>query len=147
MQLDSITILMFMNDCIFCKIVRGDIPSFKVYETDETMAFLDINPVAKGHTLVIPKGTDSSNIFDISSSDWGAVMETVRVVAIALEKSLGADGVNLMMNNRASAGQVVFHPHVHLIPRFKGDGLPLWPHGKYDEGEVLEVQEKIRALL
>ncbi len=136
-----------MNDCIFCKIVRGDIPSFKVYETDETLAFLDINPVTKGHVLVIPKSPHASNIFDISASDWGAMMETVRVVAIALEKSLEADGVNLMMNNREHAGQVVFHPHMHLIPRFKHDGLKLWPHGTYTEGEANIVQDKIRSAL
>jgi histidine triad (HIT) family protein len=136
-----------MNDCIFCKIVSGDIPSFKVFETGETLAFLDIHPVAKGHTLVIPKNQNSSNIFDIAAHDWSAMMETARVVAIALERSLGADGVNLMMNNREHAGQVVFHPHVHLIPRFKGDGLTLWPHGSYKEGEAEEVQKKITAHL
>jgi histidine triad (HIT) family protein len=136
-----------MNDCVFCKIVRGDIPSYRVYETDETLAFLDINPVAKGHTLVIPKGTDSSNVFDISSKDWSAVMETVRIVAIAVEKSLDADGVNLMMNNREHAGQVVFHPHIHLIPRFKGDGLTPWPHSTYAEGEAAMMQEKIKGAL
>lgn len=136
-----------MNDCIFCKIVRGEISSYKVYETDETLAFLDINPVAKGHLLVIPKGSDSSNIFDISAHEWSAVMETVRIVSIALEKSLGADGVNIMMNNREHAGQIIFHPHVHLIPRFKGDGLKLWPHGSYKEGEAAEVAEAILETL
>jgi histidine triad (HIT) family protein len=136
-----------MNDCIFCKIVRGEIPSHKVYETDETLAFIDINPIAKGHTLVVPKSATCANIFDISAHDWSAMMETARVVAIALEKSLGADGVNLMMNNREHAGQIIFHPHMHLIPRFKGDGLRHWPHGAYKEGEAQVVQEKIRSAL
>jgi histidine triad (HIT) family protein len=136
-----------MNDCIFCKIVSGDIPSYKVYETDKTLAILDINPVAKGHVLVIPKGSDSSNIFDISAAEWAAVMETVRIVAIALEKALDADGVNLIMNNREHAGQVIFHPHVHLVPRFKGDGLKHWPPGKYVQGEAVAVKEKIRSVL
>ena len=136
-----------MNDCIFCKIVSGEIPSFKIYETSETLALLDINPVAKGHTLVIPKNPHSSNIFDISAHEWSAMMETVRIVAIGLEKSLGADGVNLMMNNREHAGQVVFHPHMHLIPRFKGDGLKQWPHGSYAEGEAETILEKIKSTI
>lgn len=136
-----------MNDCIFCKIVSGEIPSYKVYETKDTLAILDINPVAKGHVLVIPKGPNSSNIFDISSAEWSSVMETVRVVAIALEKALDADGVNLIMNNREHAGQVIFHPHVHLVPRFKGDGLKLWPHRSYAKGEADAMKEKIRSVL
>ena len=136
-----------MDDCIFCKIVSGEIPSYKVYETEKTLAILDINPVAKGHVLVIPKGSSSSNIFDISASEWASMMETVRVVAIALEKSLDADGVNLVMNNREHAGQIIFHPHVHLIPRFKGDGLKHWPPGSYTKGEADVVKEKIRSVL
>ncbi len=135
-----------MDDCIFCKIVRGEIPLHKIYETEDTLAFLDIHPVAKGHALVIPK-IHSSNIFDISASDWSAVAETTRIVAKVLETSLEADGVNLMMNNRASAGQVVFHPHIHLIPRFKGDDLKPWPHGSYAEGEATSMVNKIRKTL
>ncbi|MBI5003766.1 HIT family protein [Candidatus Kaiserbacteria bacterium] len=134
------------KDCIFCKIVRGEIPSFKVYEDDDTLAFLDIHPVASGHTLVVPK-VHATNIFDISSESWTAVSETTRKVAVAIERALEADGVNLMMNNREHAGQVVEHPHMHLIPRFKGDGLKLWPHGAYKEGEAENVQEKIRSVL
>ncbi|HVM73949.1 MAG TPA: HIT family protein [Candidatus Paceibacterota bacterium] len=136
-----------MNDCIFCKIVRGDIPSYKIYETDETLAFLDIHPVARGHTLVIPKDPHSSNVFDISAHDWALMMETVRIVACMIETSLQADGVNLMMNNREHAGQAVFHPHMHLIPRFQGDGLKQWPHGSYAEGEAEIIAEKIRKEL
>lgn len=135
-----------MSDCIFCKIVAADLPSFKVYEDAHTLAFLDIFPVNKGHVLVIPK-SHAGNIFEISAEAWAQVQETVRKVAAGLEKSLSADGVNLMMNNREHAGQVVHHAHVHLIPRFKGDGLKLWPHGKYAEGEADSVAEKIRTSL
>jgi histidine triad (HIT) family protein len=135
-----------MPDCIFCKIIRGELPSYKVYEDDTTLAFLDIHPVNPGHALVIPK-KHASNIFEISAEDWGTVQETVRKVAIALEQATGADGVNLMMNNREHAGQVVDHAHVHLIPRFKGDGLKLWPHKEYKEGEAETVAEKIRDAL
>ncbi|MBI2030977.1 HIT family protein [Candidatus Kaiserbacteria bacterium] len=133
-----------MNNCLFCKIVRGEIPIFKVYEDDATLAFLDIHPVAPGHTLVVPK-THATNIFDISSESWAAVAEITRKVAIAIERALEADGVNLMMNNREHAGQIIEHPHVHLIPRFKGDGLKLWPHGVYIESEAETVRAKIAA--
>jgi len=134
------------SDCIFCKIVAGDIPSSKVYEDERTFAFLDIRPVNAGHTLVVPK-KHSHNVFDIDPSDWAAVAETVRIVAIAIEKGVAADGINLAMNNREHAGQVVDHPHVHIIPRFKGDGLKLMPQRDYKEGEVQETLNKIRAAL
>ncbi len=134
------------SDCIFCKIVAGQLPSYKVYEDEHTLAFLDINPVHQGHTLVIPK-EHAGNIFEISSEVWAHVQEMVRTVAIGLEKATNADGVNILMNNREHAGQVVHHAHVHLIPRFKGDGLTLWPHHqlKKEEGEL--VAQKIRAVL
>lgn len=133
----------YMKDTIFAKIISGDVPCFKIYEDERTLTFLDINPVARGHTLVIPKHTEANNIFDISPEDWSAVSETVRIVAIALEQALDADGVNLIMNNRENAGQVIFHPHVHLIPRFKNDGLRHWPHGSYKASEAEVVQQKI----
>jgi histidine triad (HIT) family protein len=133
-----------MPDCIFCKIIRGELPSHKVYEDEDVLAFLDIHPVSQGHVLVIPK-QHAANIFEISPEDWAAVQEAARKVAIALEKATDADGVNLMMNNREHAGQVVDHAHVHLIPRFKGDGLKLWPHKGYEEGEAETAAEKIRA--
>lgn len=135
-----------MQDCLFCKIVRGEVPSFKVYEDSDTLAFLDIHPVAPGHTLVVPK-VHSTNIFDISSESWSAVTETTRKIAIAIEASLGTDGVNLMMNNREHAGQVVDHPHMHLIPRHKGDGFKLWAHGTYGNSEAEDVCGKIAQQL
>jgi histidine triad (HIT) family protein len=135
-----------MPDCVFCKIVRGELPSYKVYEDEKTLAFLDIHPVSPGHVLVIPK-VHAANLFEISAEDWASVQETVRKIAAVLEKATGADGVNLMMNNRKHAGQVVDHAHVHLIPRFKGDGLKLWPHKEYKEGEAVSVAEKIKNAL
>ena len=133
-------------DCIFCKIIRGELPSFKVYEDEKTIAFLDIKPVNAGHTMVVPKA-HSHNIFDISPEDWEATTEVVRKLAIAIEKGLKADGVNIAMNNREHAGQVVDHPHVHIIPRFKGDGLKLMPQRSYETGEAESSAEKIRAAL
>ncbi|MCE9541541.1 HIT family protein [Candidatus Kaiserbacteria bacterium] len=136
-----------MNGCVFCRIVSGDLPSYKVYEDEGTLAFLDIHPVSPGHTLVIPKSSTAENIFDVSPEDWAATTETARKVAHALEKALGADGVNIMMNNRSHAGQVIYHPHIHVIPRYKGDGLQLWKHKDYKDGEAESLKEKISALL
>ena len=133
-------------DCIFCKIIRGELPSYKVYEDEKTIAFLDIKPVNAGHTMVVPKA-HSHNIFDISPEDWEATTEVVRKLAIAIEKGLKADGVNIAMNNREHAGQVVDHPHVHIIPRFKGDGLKLMPQRSYETGEAETSAEKIREAL
>jgi histidine triad (HIT) family protein len=135
-----------MKDCIFCKIVAGELPAHKVYEDAQTLAFLDIRPVNAGHTLVVPK-KHSTNIFDIEAEDWQAVAKTVRTVAGAIERGVEADGVNLAMNNREHAGQVVDHPHVHIIPRFKGDGLKLMPQRSYQAGEDAQTAEKIRAAL
>ena len=133
-------------DCIFCKIVAGELPSFKVYEDDETLAFLDIRPVNTGHTLVVSK-KHSTNIFDVSQEDWTAVTKVVRALAAVIEKAVSADGININMNNREHAGQVVDHLHVHIIPRFKGDGFKLWHQSAYKEGEAAMVQEKIKAQL
>lgn len=132
-----------MLDCLFCKIIKGEVPSFKVYEDANTLAFLDIRPVNAGHTLVVPKN-HSHNIFDVAQEDWAAMTETARKVAIAIEKGLGADGVNIAMNNREHAGQVIPHPHLHIIPRFKGDGLKLMPQRDYLKGEAEPTAEKIR---
>lgn len=132
--------------CIFCKIIRGELPSYKVCEDEKTLAFLDIHPVNAGHTLVVPK-KHSHNIFDIASEDWAAVSEIVRKLSIAIEKGVAADGVNIAMNNREHAGQVVDHPHVHIIPRFKGDGLKLMPQREYASDEADETLKKIRNAL
>lgn len=133
-----------MPECIFCKIVRGELPSIKVYEDADTLAFLTIEPVNTGHTLVIPK-EHVANVFDATPELWAKVQETVRKVAHAVEKGTGADGVNIGMNNREHAGQVVDHIHIHLIPRFKGDGIQLMPHHdrKEEEGEPIAI--KIRG--
>ena len=135
-----------MNDCLFCKIGAKNFPADIIFEDDSTIAFLDIHPVNPGHTLVIPK-VHATNIFDIDSESWSAVAETARRIAIAIEQTLGCDGVNLMMNNREHAGQVIEHPHMHVIARFKGDGLVQWPHKAYKDGEQKTVAEKIRAAL
>jgi len=134
---------MSQPDCIFCKIIRGEIPCCKVYETDSVLAFLDIAPVNLGHTLVIPKA-HVEDVFSLPGELAPKLLEAIRVVGLALKEGLGAPGMNLGMNNGAAAGQLVFHAHWHLIPRFEGDGLTLWPQKSYAGPE--EMDKTARAI-
>ena len=138
--------LLCMNDCIFCKIAEGEIPSTKIYENEDTFAFLDLHPVNPGHALVIPK-KHSTDIFTIEEEIWVAVQKTVRKVAHAIETALAPAGMNIHMNNRAPAGQLVFHTHVHLIPRRTDDGLEHWHGGTIKKEVENEIAAKIRAEL
>ncbi len=133
-----------MPDCIFCKIVAGEFPAERVFEDEKTLAFLDITPINPGHTLVIPK-KHATDVFDIDEDEWGAVMHSARTVAHMLEHSLGTHGVNVTANNRPAAGQAVFHSHVHVIPRFDGDGFANWEGTPYAEGAASAIAEKIRS--
>ena len=132
-----------MVDCLFCKITARQVPAEIVYEDADTLAFLDINPVNPGHTLVIPK-KHATDIFEVDEPSWNKVMKAVHVVAHALEKSLKPTGINLAMNNRSGAGQIIFHAHVHVMPRFPRDGHELWKGMPYAEGEAANIAEKIR---
>ena len=114
-----------MNDCIFCKIVAGEIPATKIRETEDTYSFLDIRPINTGHTLVIPKKHYAS-LLDIPEDLLAKVIVEVKRTAIAIKKVTGADGINLGQNNEAGAGQVVHHLHFHVMPRFANDGYVLW---------------------
>lgn len=132
------------SDCIFCKIVKGEIPATKIYEDDETLAFLDIQPNNFGHTLVIPKD-HFENIYGVPSELWCRVALTAQKIAIAVKNGLSADGVNIVMNNESGAGQLVMHAHVHIIPRENEDGFKPWPQKLYrDNAEMTDIAEKIR---
>ncbi len=135
-----------MEDTIFSKIIRREIPADIVYEDEYTLAFMDISPTNPGHTLVIPK-KQFRNIFDIDEETLDHVMHTVRKIAPAVRNAVGAQGMNINTNNEAAGGQVVFHYHVHLIPRFSDDGLVFWPHKTYAPGEMQSIAEKIRERL
>ncbi len=132
-------------DCIFCRIVAGEIPSHTVYEDDMTLAFLDIHPAARGHTLVIPK----QHVADLLSADPLDLEATVRgsqVVARILHKHLQADGINVVQNNGTAAGQDVFHYHVHLIPRWTGDqAIRSWRPGETDHAALGSLAAELRA--
>ena len=131
---------------IFAKILRGEIPSHKVYEDEHTLAFMDVMPQAGGHTLVIPK-MPSRNLLDADPKALGALMASVQKVANAVKQAFGAEGVLIQQFNEPAAGQTVFHLHFHVLPR--AEGVPLKPHsGKMaDHALLAEHAAKIRAAL
>lgn len=133
-----------MNDCIFCKIAAGEIPSATVYEDEDFRAILDIAPAHKGHTIILPK-THAANLLELDESTAAKLLPVAKRIAKALKEELGCDGINLLQNNGAAAGQSVFHLHVHVIPRYEGDGiLPVWPQGSYEDGEAALLAERLR---
>lgn len=133
-------------DCIFCKIIQGKIPSVKIYEDDKVFAFMDINPLSTGHTLVVPK-THAADIFEISEQDTIEVIRVVRLLSTAIKKGVQADGINILQLNGKAAGQVVPHLHVHIIPRWFDDGITIshWPMKAGDMDKLKEIAEKIKA--
>src|SRR5690625_1355558 len=106
------------DDCIFCKIIDGEIPSAKVYEDEDVYAFLDISQVSKGHTLVIPK-VHTKDIYDLSANIAGKLFERVPKIANAIKQTYKPIGLNILNNNEAPAGQSVFHIHLHLLPKYE----------------------------
>lgn len=133
-----------MNDCIFCKIAAGEIPSATVYEDDDFRAILDIAPAHKGHTILLPK-THAANLLELDDGTAAKLLPAAKRIAKALKEELGCDGINILQNNGAAAGQSVFHLHVHVIPRYEGDGiLPVWPQGSYEDGEAALLAERLR---
>ena len=131
---------------VFAKILRGELPSHKIYEDSETFALMDIMPRGDGHCLVIPKKA-SRNIFDADPDSLAAVMRTTQKLARAVMKAFSADGVTVQQFNEPAGGQVVFHLHFHIIPRF--EGVALKPHtGQMEKPDILAANaEKIRAAL
>lgn len=137
----------YMNpDCVFCRIVKGEIPSGIVARDDTVVAFLDINPVNPGHTLVVPKD-HHVNIVDTPVETMRAIIAMAKRVAEALKEELPCDGVNVSMNNFPASGQVVMHTHMHIMPRFHNDGLKPWPHKQYQEGQAKSIAERLTRRL
>ena len=134
----SCTVKPVDSECLFCKIIAGEIPCARVYEDSHILAFLDINPVAKGHTLVVPKG-HYPTLLDLPACVGEPLLHAMRLVAGALLKETKASGFNCVQNNFSSAGQMVFHSHWHIIPRFDNDGLADWPGGRY--ADITEMQQ------
>ncbi len=134
------------RNCIFCKIVKSEIPCSKVLENERVIAFLDISPVNKGHTLVVPK-EHFETLLDVSENTLKEMMLAAKKIGKSMKKALKADGFNIGMNNFPAAGQAVMHAHLHVIPRYENDGLHLWPGKKYEEGEIEQIKEKIVTFL
>ena len=134
-------------NCIFCKIVAGEIPCFKLTEDDETLAFMDINPVHDGHALIIPKA-HYPTVFDTPPEAIAAAALTTRRIAQAVRAAVQPDGINLMQANGPGAGQSVGHFHFHVLPRRNGDGLLVnWTPKPGDHARIAEVAERIRRHL
>lgn len=136
------------DDCLFCRLAAGQVPAVKICEDDETLAFMDIGPIVKGHVLVIPK-RHYDPLMQTPDEVLARVIATVRRVAEALRRGLQADGVNVFQANGATAGQVVPHLHFHVIPRFRNDGHRWnWAAGKYaGPDEMRALAGRIKAAL
>ena len=132
-------------DCIFCRIIAGEIPCYRVAENDDCLAFLDIEPAAKGHTLVIPK-QHSQDLLDTSPDTLALVAQMVQQVAHQIDVTLEPDGINMLQNNRPAAGQVVMHYHVHLIPRWNDDNvMQAWRPKLATQLDLNEIAAQLRA--
>ena len=129
------------DNCIFCKIANGEIPSATLYEDNDFRVILDLNPASKGHALILPK-EHYANLFEIPEDLLSKAAVVAKKVGTKLYKGLGAEGFNVVQNNGEPAGQTVFHFHIHLIPRYKGDTVNVsWKQGKLTDGDRQEILE------
>ncbi|MFA7310017.1 MAG: HIT family protein [Candidatus Paceibacterota bacterium] len=133
-----------MEDTVFAKIIRRELPADIVYEDSDTIAFLNIAPNTPGHTLVVPKNP-CRNLLDMDDATAEALIRSVKKVAQAIKKALSADGITIKMNNETAGGQLVFHAHMHVIPRHESDDYASGPKGPYAPGEAAALAERIRA--
>lgn len=134
------------DNCIFCKINRGEIPSTTIYEDDDFKVILDINPASKGHAVILPKN-HAADIFALQDEDAEKLFKTARKCAAAMKDVLHCDGINILQNNGEAAGQTVFHLHVHLIPRYQGDTVNIaWKPLETAENTAA-LAEQIRAAI
>lgn len=133
------------TDCIFCKIIHGDIPSATIYEDEDFKVILDIFPAAKGHAILIPK-KHSANLLELEDDILEKALKVAKKVAAGIMEELHCDGINLLQNNGEAAGQTIFHFHMHLIPRYANDSVQMtWSHLKYEDGEAGNLAKAIAA--
>jgi histidine triad (HIT) family protein len=131
------------ENCIFCKIANGEIPSITLYEDDDFRVIFDIGPATKGHALLIPK-EHYANLYELEDAIAAKVLPLAKRVAAALTKATGCDGFNLIQNNNPAAGQTVFHFHMHLIPRYENDhAIAFWKDGEADQEALKKLAEEI----
>jgi histidine triad (HIT) family protein len=131
------------TNCVFCKIIRNEIPAVKVYEDADTFAFMDITPDTKGHVLVIPKN-HFENIYSLPAEDWLKMNLTAQKIAISVKNALSADGMNIKMNNETAGCQIVFHAHIHVIPRYNDFKDEKYT---YMAGEMEELAKEIAEVI
>lgn len=132
------------KDCIFCRIANGEIPSATIYENSDVRVILDVAPASRGHALIIPK-EHFRDLFDIDAVTAGKIFSMATEVARAMKSVLHCDGMNVVQNNGVAAGQTVFHFHLHLIPRYEGDGVNIgWNPGESTPDELQELAKQIR---
>lgn len=130
-------------DCIFCKIAKGEIPSKTIYEDEEFRVILDLGPATRGHALILPK-KHADNLYELSDETAASAMKLARRMALLMKEKLHCDGLNLVQNNGAAAGQTVSHFHVHIIPRYEGDGQSInWVPGEPSQEELEAVRKEI----
>ena len=135
------------ENCIFCKLANGDIPTATVYEDEYLRAIMDAAPANKGHIIILPK-SHAANIYELEDEYVSRAFVLAKKLAVALKELTGCDGVNILQNNGGAAGQTVFHFHVHVIPRFKDDDCTIvWKPTSYEDGEASDVAKKIAELL
>jgi histidine triad (HIT) family protein len=138
---------MSVNDCVFCKMVAGQIPLTKIYEDDIVLSFLDIGPISDGHTLVIPK-QHFEELHQCPAEILGQVASRLGKIAAAVVGAMNSDAYNVLCNNGRAAGQLVKHLHFHIVPRNAGDGVfDRWPAYKYEKGKIEDIAVKIRENL
>ncbi|MDD6056962.1 MAG: HIT family protein [Clostridiales bacterium] len=133
--------------CIFCKIIADEIPSYTIYEDEEFRVILDVNPASKGHALILPK-EHYANIYEIEEELAGRAMRLAKKLAVHMTKVLACDGFNLLQNNHQTAGQTVFHFHMHLIPRYKNaknSDILIWNHENFTPEEMEEVKNALKC--
>ena len=136
-----------MENCIFCKIANGEIPAATLYEDENFRVILDLGPASKGHALILPK-SHAANIYELSDEMAAKAMILAKKMATAMTAALKCDGFNIVQNNGECAGQTVFHFHMHLIPRYKGDGVGLtWTPGELSDEVRDEILKKVKEQL
>lgn len=135
------------EDCIFCKIAAGEIPSKTLYEDESFRVILDISPASKGHAIILPKN-HAANLYELSDEDASKIFVIAKKVATVMQDILHCDGLNVLQNNGEAAGQSVFHLHVHLIPRYKDDTVNIkWAPGTPDDAFLSEFANKVSTAL
>ncbi|MFD1029855.1 HIT family protein [Metaplanococcus flavidus] len=139
-----------MTNCIFCKIISGEIPSVKIYEDEHVFAFMDIMPLSKGHTLLIPK-THRESVYDLQEDEAAQLFSVVPKIASAINETFNPEGLNLLNNNGTKAGQSVFHFHLHFIPRYgESDGFGakwITKEKEYTTERIQELAEEVKTKL